>query len=91
MYFQLPCSLRKLSSPRSLEGTCSCGGGAGVQLYQEVSLYSLGGLKAISKKLTFSPRRPPGQLQARLTQVSYGEFLGAPDCLVKNTVALQEG
>ena len=25
-----------------------------------------------------------------MTQVSYGEFLGAPDCLVKNTVALQE-
>ena len=39
----------------------------------------------------FSPRRPPGQLQARLTQVSYVEFLGAPHCLVKNTVALQGG
>ena len=35
--------------------------------------------------------RPPGQLQARLTQVSYVEFLGAPHCLVKNTVALREG
>ena len=43
------------------------------------------------EKRKFSPRRPPGQLQARLTQVSYGEFLGAPDCLVKNTVALREG
>ena len=25
------------------------------------------------------------------TQVSYAEFLGAPHCLVKNTVALREG
>ena len=40
-------------------------------------------------KRKFSPQRPPGQLQARLTQVSYREFLGAPHCLVKSTVALQ--
>ena len=43
------------------------------------------------KKRKFSPQRPPGQPQARLTQVSYREFLGAPHCLVENTVALREG
>ena len=39
--------------------------------------------KQFPEQRKFSPRRPPGQLQARLTQVSYVELLGAPHCVVK--------
>ena len=38
----------------------------------------------------FSPRRPPGQLQARMTHQQTSERDEKAHCLVKNTVGLQE-
>ena len=42
------------------------------------------------QKRKFSLRRPPGQLQARMTHQQTSERFEKAHCLVKNTVGLQE-